>query len=112
MYLYIIHNGSMFFKLSHIFFSKTKMVIQDVWRFTIIFLLFNSAQAVTSSLSFPSFIPIVVQASYGENYQQTINTTVEYVFLYPVSNVIIKLNYFYICLFCYWENFNTFIYFV
>jgi len=41
-----------------------------------------------SSLSSP-FSPIIIQAKYEQNYQKITNTTIEYVFLYPASNVII-----------------------
>lgn len=34
-----------------------------------------------------SFSPIVIVAEYKKEYQYVINTTVEYVFLYPVNNV-------------------------
>lgn len=34
-----------------------------------------------------SFSPIVIVAEYKKEYQYVINTTVEYMFLYPVNNV-------------------------
>ncbi|XP_011702065.1 PREDICTED: SID1 transmembrane family member 1-like isoform X2 [Wasmannia auropunctata] len=51
-------------------------------------LLLDAARAVASSSSSPSpFSPIVVHAEYLHKYQETTNATVEYVFLYPASNV-------------------------
>jgi hypothetical protein len=41
-----------------------------------------------SSLSSP-FSPIIIQAKYEQNYEKITNATIEYVFLYPASNVII-----------------------
>jgi len=49
-----------------------------------------------SSLSSP-FSPIIIQAKYEQNYQKITNASIEYVFLYPASNVIIyETNYTYI----------------
>ncbi|XP_011155014.1 SID1 transmembrane family member 1 isoform X2 [Harpegnathos saltator] len=70
------------------------MAIRDALRLMIILLLLDAVLAMTPSSPSPPpspspspFSPIVIpSAKYGENYQQIINTTVEYVFLYPASN--------------------------
>lgn len=48
-------------------------------------LLFNLHQVIPFQTL--SFSPIVIVAEYKKEYQYVINTTVEYVFLYPVNNV-------------------------
>jgi len=53
--------------------------------FTVLSLL-NTVRTISSS----SFSPIVVEAKYEHSYNETINSTVEYVFLYPASNVSLK----------------------
>lgn len=53
-------------------------------------ILFNS-QATSSQT--PSFSSVVIDADYKVEYQYTINSTVEYLFLYPVSNVSIRILY-------------------
>ena len=53
-------------------------------------ILFNS-QATFSQT--PSFSSVVIDADYKVEYQYTINSTVEYLFLYPVSNVSIRILY-------------------
>ena len=55
----------------------------------VILLLLDAARNMTSSFSTPSFSPIVIQGEYGPNntYKKRINAMVEYVFLYPASNV-------------------------
>lgn len=63
------------------------MEMQNTLRLIAILLLLDAARTVASSSSFPSFSPIVIQAHYEQNYTYTINATVEYVFLYPASNV-------------------------
>jgi len=55
--------------------------------FTVLSLL-NTVRTISSS----SFSPIVVEAKYEHSYNETINSTVEYVFLYPASNVSLKTN--------------------
>jgi len=55
--------------------------------FTVLSLL-NTVSTISSS----SFSPIVVEAKYEHSYNETINSTVEYVFLYPASNVSLKTN--------------------
>lgn len=54
-------------------------------------MLFNPHQAISSQIV--SFSSIVINANYTEEYQCIINSTVEYVFLYPVSNVSIRILY-------------------
>ncbi|CAD1477785.1 unnamed protein product, partial [Heterotrigona itama] len=55
----------------------------------VITLIFNCHQAISSqTLSFSS---VVIDANYTIEYQYIINSTVEYVFLYPVSNVTARI---------------------
>ncbi|KAK9297183.1 hypothetical protein QLX08_009048 [Tetragonisca angustula] len=52
-------------------------------------MLFNPHQAISSQIL--SFSSIVIDANYTAKYQYNINSTVEYVFLYPVSNVTVRI---------------------
>ncbi|EGI61710.1 SID1 transmembrane family member 1, partial [Acromyrmex echinatior] len=53
-----------------------------------VLLLLDAVRAV--NISSPSFSPIVVEAKYEHSYNETINSTVEYMFLYPASNVTLE----------------------
>ncbi|XP_018401340.1 PREDICTED: SID1 transmembrane family member 1-like [Cyphomyrmex costatus] len=64
------------------------MEIQNTLRLITV-LLFLDVRAMIS-LSSPSFSPIVIEANYEHTYNKTINATVEYVFLYPASNVTLE----------------------
>ncbi|XP_024882541.1 SID1 transmembrane family member 1-like isoform X1 [Temnothorax curvispinosus] len=63
------------------------MEMQYTLRLITLLLLLHTVRAVTLSSTSPSFSPIVIQADYGINYTKTINATIEYVFLYPTSNI-------------------------
>jgi len=63
------------------------MEIRTTLWLIVILLLFDAASAtILSSLS-QAFSPIVIEAKYGISYQSFINSTIEYVYLYPASNV-------------------------
>ncbi|XP_014484274.1 PREDICTED: SID1 transmembrane family member 1-like isoform X2 [Dinoponera quadriceps] len=71
---------------------KLTMAIQDALRLIITLLLLDTVLTVAPSSSSPSplppFSPIVIpSAAYGQDYPFIINRTIEYVFLYPASNV-------------------------
>jgi len=68
-------------------FLAESMEMQNTLRLIAILLFLVAARAVALSSSSPSFSPIVIRAEYEQNYNKTINATVEYVFLYPASNV-------------------------
>ncbi|KAG5331301.1 SIDT1 protein, partial [Acromyrmex heyeri] len=53
-----------------------------------VLLLLDAVRAV--NISSPSFSPIVIEAKYEHPYNKTINSTVEYMFLYPASNVTLE----------------------
>ncbi|XP_071555084.1 SID1 transmembrane family member 1 isoform X1 [Temnothorax nylanderi] len=63
------------------------MEMQYTLRLITLLLLLHTVRAVALSSTSPSFSPIVIQADYGINYTKTINATIEYVFLYPTSNI-------------------------
>lgn len=69
------------------FSSKITMGMQRTLKLIVLSLLLDAARAVVSSSTSPSFSPIVIRAEYEQNYRNTTNATVEYVFLYPASNV-------------------------
>ncbi|XP_012056983.1 PREDICTED: SID1 transmembrane family member 1-like [Atta cephalotes] len=57
--------------------------MQNALKLFIVLSLLDTVRTISSS----SFSPIVVEAKYEHSYNETINSTVEYVFLYPASNV-------------------------
>lgn len=59
--------------------------VQRILTVFALLLLFNLHQVIPFQTL--SFSPIVIVAEYKKEYQYVINTTVEYVFLYPVNNV-------------------------
>ncbi|KAL6257470.1 hypothetical protein P5V15_011040 [Pogonomyrmex californicus] len=63
------------------------MEMQNILRLMAIFFLLNAAKTVALSFSSPSFSPIVIRAKYEDSYPKIINSTIEYVFLYPASNI-------------------------
>lgn len=75
------------FKSSCFFSSKITMETQHGLKLITLLLLLEVARTVAMSSTSPSFSPIVIQAEYGTNYQKIINSTIEYMFLYPASNV-------------------------
>lgn len=61
------------------------MEMQNALKLITVLSLLDAIRTVT--ISSPSFSPIVIEAKYEHTYNKTINATVEYVFLYPASNV-------------------------
>ncbi|KAF7409688.1 hypothetical protein HZH68_004069 [Vespula germanica] len=60
----------------------------DMWKLLIssIALIVISILKTKAVLLAPSFTPIVISANYTQNYNASINSTIEYVFLYPTKN--------------------------
>lgn len=61
----------------------------DMWKLkisSIVLIVINILKSKAILLA-PSFTPIVISANYTQNYNATINSTIEYVFLYPTKNV-------------------------
>ena len=63
--------------------------VQRILTVFALLLLFNLHQVIPFQTL--SFSPIVIVAEYKKEYQYVINTTVEYVFLYPVNNVTARI---------------------
>ncbi|KYQ59051.1 SID1 transmembrane family member 1 [Trachymyrmex zeteki] len=64
------------------------MEMQNALKLITVLSLLDAIRTVT--ISSPSFSPIVIEAKYEHTYNKTINATVEYVFLYPASNVTLE----------------------
>ncbi|XP_012233210.1 SID1 transmembrane family member 1 [Linepithema humile] len=67
--------------------NVNSMEMQNALRLIVTLLLFDVVPAAILPSSTQSFSPIVVRAQYETSYQNTTNSTIEYVFLYPARDI-------------------------